>query len=270
MNFSEVTNTITVTAEYAIKMYHVIFELGENGVRTGGGSLAQEITHGEAATAPTVTANAGYVFTSWDTEFNKVSAKLTITAQYTPIYEVAFVLGAGTRTGGGVLSQMVLHGSGAIAPTVEAASGYEFLGWDSRFTNIRGITTIRAQYSPITHSVTFSVGEFGKAKSSILTQEVSIEALIKIPKVKSRFGYRFIGWDNILDDVTEDMTVTAQYEYLIPMIDGEYSISNGNIVDVQQAISLHEGFDVTVDAKGRISGYKEIVNGADSTFGKLK
>lgn len=47
--------------------YAVSFDLGEHGIRTGGGELTQTVTNGWAAVAPTVTASQGWEFMGWAT-----------------------------------------------------------------------------------------------------------------------------------------------------------------------------------------------------------
>jgi len=76
---------LTLTAQWVINQYAVTFNLAGKGTRTGGGEVEQQITHGTAATAPTVHANPGWLFTGWDAEFANVTANLTVTAQYLQI-----------------------------------------------------------------------------------------------------------------------------------------------------------------------------------------
>jgi len=62
---------------------------------------------------------------------------------------VTFELAGGSRTGGGVLVQTVLGGGSATAPAV-SRSGFNFVGWDSAFTNVTGNITVTAIWSQIT------------------------------------------------------------------------------------------------------------------------
>lgn len=86
INGSEITAAMTVTrqitASFAINTYTVTFVEGAHGSRTGGGALVQTIDYGSAATAPTITPDAGWAFTGWDVSFNNITANLTVTAQY--------------------------------------------------------------------------------------------------------------------------------------------------------------------------------------------
>lgn len=49
---------------------------------TYAGSLKQEVEEGKAATAPTVKAKEGWKFTGWNKSFSKVTANLTVTANF--------------------------------------------------------------------------------------------------------------------------------------------------------------------------------------------
>ncbi|WP_321027622.1 S-layer homology domain-containing protein [Eisenbergiella sp.] len=60
--------------------YTITFDLA-GGTRTGGGELVQTIPAGSAATAPAVT-RSGYTFTGWDKDFSRITADLTVTAQW--------------------------------------------------------------------------------------------------------------------------------------------------------------------------------------------
>ena len=72
----------TITATFALDTYTVTFDVESHGSRNGGGALEQTIAHGSAATAPTITANAGWMFDGWDVTFGNITSILTVTAQY--------------------------------------------------------------------------------------------------------------------------------------------------------------------------------------------
>jgi subtilase family serine protease len=61
----------------------VTFDLDGKGERTGGGALVQQVAHGGAAVAPTVSGLPGWTFTDWDRAFDNVTGPLTVTARYT-------------------------------------------------------------------------------------------------------------------------------------------------------------------------------------------
>lgn len=61
--------------------YAVSFNLGDHGVRTGGGSLNQSILPGGTAEPPTVSPNDGWFHTGWDRPL-LITSDTTISAQY--------------------------------------------------------------------------------------------------------------------------------------------------------------------------------------------
>jgi hypothetical protein len=129
--FGNITSNLTVTAQYSIVTYTVTFDLAGKGTRSGGGALSQTVNHGEAATAPTVTANSGWTFTGWDKTFSSITSNLTVTAQYSASvvpHTVTFVEGAnGTITGTKI--QTVNHGTSCEQVTAEPNTGYNFVNW---------------------------------------------------------------------------------------------------------------------------------------------
>lgn len=71
-----VSRKVTVTEQ----TYTIIFNLN-GGSRTGGGGLTQTVAEDSAATAPTVS-RISYTFTGWNKSFDKVTADLTVTANW--------------------------------------------------------------------------------------------------------------------------------------------------------------------------------------------
>jgi hypothetical protein len=142
---------MTVVAQYSRGIYTVTFDLRNQGTRIGGGGLVQTVAGGQAAIAPAIQVEEGWVFEGWNTSsFSKVTRDLTVTARYSKAtYDISFDLGAyGNRTGGGALDQTVIHGQAAVAPTVEAIADWLFIGWDMEFDNITSELVVEARYMP--------------------------------------------------------------------------------------------------------------------------
>gem|GEM_PF-880224 len=212
--FSNITGNLTVNAQYTAQSYTVTFNLDNKGTRTGGGALVQTIAHGAAATAPTVAAGTGWVFTGWDKAFNNITGNLTVNAQYTvQTYTVTFNLdNKGTRTGGGALIQTIAHGAAATAPTVAASTGWVFTGWDKAFNNITGNLTVNAQYTAQTYTVTFNLDNKGtRTGGGALIQTIAHGAAATAPTVAASTGWVFTGWDKAFNNITGNLTVNAQY-----------------------------------------------------------
>jgi uncharacterized repeat protein (TIGR02543 family) len=85
--FDNVTDNITVRAEYAINQYSVTF-IDNDGLTV---LKTELVNHGNSATAPSVPEHTGYVFSGWDVPFNNITSNLTVTARYSTIqYTVTY------------------------------------------------------------------------------------------------------------------------------------------------------------------------------------
>ncbi|WP_193909630.1 beta-propeller fold lactonase family protein [Cellvibrio polysaccharolyticus] len=209
--FDTVTADLTVTAQYSINSYSVIFNL-DGGSRTGGGALAQTVNYGEAAIAPVLNAPAGKTFSGWSGSFDNVTANLTITAQYTiNTYTVTFNLDGGSRTGGGALAQTVNYGEAATAPVLSAPAGKTFSGWSGSFDNVTANLTITAQYTINTYTVTFNLDGGSRTGGGALAQTVNYGEAATAPVFTGPAGTTFTGWSGSFDNVTANLTITAQY-----------------------------------------------------------
>ncbi|WP_161944546.1 InlB B-repeat-containing protein, partial [Sedimentisphaera salicampi] len=155
----------------------------------------------------------GYNFIGWDKAFDNITSELTVTAQYEiKTYTVTFVSGDnGTITSGNDV-QEVDHGLAAEEPTVQPAEGYNFTGWDKAFDSVTSELTVTAQYEIKTYTVTFVSGENGTITSGNEVQEVDHGSAADEPTVQPAEGYNFTGWDKAYENITADLTVTAQYE----------------------------------------------------------
>ena len=87
-SYTNVTSDRTIRAQYERKSYTVTFQAGEQGLIASGDTV-QTIEHGQAATAPVISANEGWAFTGWDRSFRNVTEDMTVTAVYEEIVEAA-------------------------------------------------------------------------------------------------------------------------------------------------------------------------------------
>ena len=81
-DFTNITANITITAQYSIKTYVVIFR-DDDGTTLN----RQNVNHGSAAIAPSDPSKGGYTFIGWDIDFSNVTNDLIVTAQYEKIEE---------------------------------------------------------------------------------------------------------------------------------------------------------------------------------------
>ena len=134
---------------YEAVQYRIVnFDLGDHGIHSGGGSLSQQVLNGDSAQAPLVDAASGWIFDKWDTDFNRVTSNLTVTALYLPAYSVTYNLGNLATLAGGSLNQIVGEGHAATPPAISVATGNVFTGWDKSNLDITENTEISAQFTP--------------------------------------------------------------------------------------------------------------------------
>ncbi|MBU1909669.1 MAG: hypothetical protein KJ726_06460, partial [Verrucomicrobia bacterium] len=69
--------------------------------------------------------------------------------------------------------------------------------------------------TPVTHTVTFDPGAHGTRNGGgALVQEIDHHGAAVAPVLSTDIGWAFTGWDRAFDDVTEDMTVSATYDFV--------------------------------------------------------
>jgi len=123
---------------------------------------------------------------------------------FAKIYTVTFEDWDGER----IDLQDVVEGSDALFPNAPEREGYTFIGWDKDFTNVTEDMTVTALYEINVYDVTFLDWD-----GAVLDEEeVEHGSAADEPDAPARTGYTFVGWDKDFSCVTEDMTVTAQYE----------------------------------------------------------
>ena len=119
----------------------------------------------------------------------------------------------------------VPHGSAVTAPEVPEKDGKTFKEWDKDFSNVTSDLTINAVYDVDTFTVTFKDGE-----KVLETQTVEYEAAATAPdtaRLSPPEGMHFAKWDKDFSKVTEDIEVSAVYEfnkYTVTFKNGETTI----------------------------------------------
>lgn len=119
----------------------------------------------------------------------------------------------------------VPHGDTVTAPEVSEKYGKTFIGWDKKFDNVTSDLTINAVYDVDTFTVTFKDGE-----KVLETQTVEYEAAATAPDIARLTppeGMHFAKWDKDFSKVTEDIEVSAVYEfnkYTVTFKNGETTI----------------------------------------------
>ena len=220
VTFDNITSNTTVTAQYIINTYTVTFlDFDDSVIGTG------TATHGGSVSGgPIDPVRTGYTFTGWLGSLDNITADGSVKAQYSiNSYTVEFVNWDDTL----IITDSVEYGSGATAPADPVRVGYTFTGWDVSFSNITSNLTVTALYSINSYTVNF-VDWNGIV---IDTQGVDYGSGATAPADPSRTGYTFTGWDVAFNNITGNLTVTAQYSidsYTVNFVDW-----NGNSLDTQ-------------------------------------
>lgn len=116
----------------------------------------------------------------------------------------------------------------AVAISADVApAGQHFSGWitgdggsfadassaNTTYTMPPNNATVTATYAVTTYTVTFDLGVKGtRTGGGQLTQSVAHGGAATAPTVAGNAGWTFTGWEAAFDNITSDLTVTAQYE----------------------------------------------------------
>ena len=149
-------------------------------------------------------------------------------------YQAAFNLN-GVVTGSGVYQ----HGATATL-TATPNEGYHFVQWsDGNTDNPRTMTII----SDITLSAKFAINVYSVRfldwnGTEIKVESVEYQSAATAPADPTREGYTFMDWDKDFSKVTEDMTITAQYQinrYQVRFLDYDGTELQTDSVEYQSA-----------------------------------
>ena len=138
-----------------------------------------------------------------------VTLTVSLGAQPTPkpTYTVTFKDWDGTV----LRTQSVLEGTAATAPADPTREGYTFTGWDKAFDNVTADMTVTAQYTINRYRYRVIFVD-GLTDEMIDVQWVVHGGSAVAPEPPEHVGYDFRGWDIPFDNVTSNLTVTAQYK----------------------------------------------------------
>jgi len=181
---------------------------------------AQYAVAGDDIVPPNTTpiAPAGYRFIRWQGFIPGM--RVTGDHNFTPVFVSEpveyFTVRWLDANGDVLLSQQLAQGSVIIAHAApNAPTGYRFVRWVG-FTPgmlVTGAHDFTALYEnePIEY---YTITWIGQNNQIILTQRLLYGSAIIIQQGPIVFGYRFIGWDDLVPFVTGDHTFTAIYESL--------------------------------------------------------
>ena len=202
----------------------------------------QDMEYGrESALNSNLFTKTGYTFSGWrlgnNNTVNLTSVDgdvVTMYAQWTPNrYTIKYNSNCGTGTMPN--QSMTYDVSSKLDANRFTRSGYTWIGWrrddatsGKAYRNRQevvnllsangGTTTMYAQWSPNSYTVTFIDGF---DKKTIATQGVNYGQPAKEPARPSHTGYTATGWDSDFSNVRGDMTVTFNYVSNLSDTDGD-------------------------------------------------
>lgn len=238
-SYTNITSDLTVTAEYEIRKFSVVFKDGDRVISE------QEIGYEGSAAVPEDPTRpdeewGSWKFTGWSGNYTNVKKDEIIRAQFERIvneYEVIFY-----DAEDNILSrQKVAHGEAAQEPEApdrepSAQYHYFFTGWSGKTGNI---TTDMAFY-PVydttmrTYTVTFMDEDI-----VLETQTVEYGSDAKTPENPTRpaeewGSWKFIGWDGSYTMVVKDEIVQAQFEKSYNEYEVLFYDAEGNVLSRQK------------------------------------
>ncbi len=177
---------------------------------------------------------------------------------YTAKYTVKFVDYDGTE----LKTDIVKNGSDATAPENPTRDGYTFVGWDFNFTKVKSNLTVTAQYEAIS-ATTYTVKFVDYDGTELKTENVNEGGSATAPENPTREGYTFTGWDVEFDNITSDLTVTAQYEEIKYKV--TFTDYNGTVLKEEE---IAVGGDATPPENPSRTGYT--FTGWDSAYTNIQ
>lgn len=207
--FNNITSNLTMTAQY-IQQFTVTFkDYNGNVLKT------ETVDSGASATPPNTPNRDGYTFASWNGVYTNVTSNQEVVATYMQnspsitTYTVIFKDYDGTV----LKTESVQSGTDATPPANPTRDGYTFAGWDGSYTNVTTNKEIVATYTENPPAVVTYTVVFKDYNGTVLktVENVTSGSSVTAPADPARIGYRFTGWDKAFNNITSDLTITAQY-----------------------------------------------------------
>ena len=218
--FDEVKKDLIVNAVYEVHVFTATFVDGDSKEVL---ITVDNVEYNTTLSVPITPSKAGYSFINWyaDENFENVfnfnqpiKKDTTIYAKFEIIvveeYQVEFATPNGTL----ISKQTVIEGNSAIEPNAPVITGYDFVGWDKAFDNVREDITVVAIYKAKKYNVRF----FNVDGTVQIGQTIQVEYLKSarsqapelslIPTIE---GKEFSGWSHNIDSITKDLDVRAVY-----------------------------------------------------------
>lgn len=243
-DFSNVTDDMTITAQYEINKYTVTFcGVNESTVV----KTYTDVEHGSAVTPPEPKDDYESLdFVEWASDaYKNVTSNLTILGVYKP---KTFTVRFEDQWGNFLGNVEVAYGQDAnpTANGIDIADKecWEQNGFSSSWQTITSSKTIVVQYLQKEYTVTFKGWKDGDAAAVLKTGKVGCGDAATAPEVPAREDYTFTGWDTDFSEVKGELTVTAQYEinkYYVTIVSEHGTVTakdaDNNDVDLSQKVA---------------------------------
>lgn len=292
VDFSNVTDDITVNAVYKINYYKVSFVASANGSLSG--ETAIDVPYGTNVADlvyPQAIANNGYKFSSWDITSGTIKATTVITASFerddTQWFNVTYIIPSqGTTTDvtafGPFVTGTLWADAGIEAPTVTGIGLYAFDHWEGDVPQtitenlvFTAVMTLQGQAQ-----ITFSCGEHGVICRNVDGQTVvgpfSISAdagavfaeTVALPYVLADDGYVFDGWycgENKYDQssiIDSDLDLVAVFKSVRVEVTGTSVTVNNSLAEIVLTISAdNAGFANKIYVFNQFYGGRTVITG---------
>lgn len=226
---ANVTNNVTVTANFVINTYTLTYNAGANGSISG--TSPQSVNYGSSGSAVTAVPKTGCYFVNWSdgstanprTDSN-VTNNVTVTANFAVnTYTLTYSAGANGSISG-TSPQTVNYGSNGSAMTAVPNTGYHFVNWSDGSVanprtdaNVTNNVTVTVNFAINTYTLIYNAGANGTI-SGPSPQTVNYGASGSAVTAVSNSGYTFTNWSDGLTanprtdmGVTSNITVTANF-----------------------------------------------------------
>ena len=173
----------------------------------------EEVESGNSATAPTAPTREHYTFKEWDTDFSNVTSDLTVTAVYTENGKADYTaLNAAIELAEGKTESDFTEDSwSALQTALTAAKAVDKDLYAESQSVVDAATEALTSAINALVEQTYTVRFLGKDGQPLKEQTVKKGESATAPEAPEIDGFTFSGWSGSFENVTADVTVTAQY-----------------------------------------------------------
>ena len=238
---SNVNENTIIKAIYKKKIYVVNFYTFDNVLIN-----SQNIEYGSNAIAPDNPIQEGHEFIGWDKEYNNIKSNLDIK----PIYiQAKYTVKFYDELGNILSEQIIKYNNNALSPSIPNKEGYEFVGWDKDYNNVKTNLDIYPKYEKIKYTVKF----YDNLNNVISEQIINYNENAIAPDLPIIDGLNFLGWDKEYNNVKTNLDIYPKYEqikYVVKFYDDLGNVISEQIINynedaIEPNILIKEGYEFT-------------------------